>query len=259
MIRAYTKEENIEVRVSRTLAPTSRDISKGRRKSPHVLQVGSSRSGYCQRVVFNRPTVLERVWRLSTAGRRRKETSLHNIHEPHPPWQPPPPIQTLYRGVLYRSRLEARWSCFFTELGIKFHYEPEVFHTSPTRGYLPDFFLDDVRTWAEVKPVEFSPVEVRKLESVTDQTKRPALMLVGPPAFKTYPLIYARDIDIVDNMISTALLDIHDHHGGKQYRKGRLFSECQTDWWFDASHFSPEYKAAVFAALTNRFNEGGRW
>ena len=31
---------------------------------------------------------------------------------------------TLYKGIQYRSRLEATWACFFELAGIKYEYEP---------------------------------------------------------------------------------------------------------------------------------------
>ena len=64
------------------------------------------------------------------------------------------PIQTKYLNRFFRSRLEARWAVFFTELGIKFEYEYEGFDLSNGQKYLPDFWLPtfDGGIWAEVKP-----------------------------------------------------------------------------------------------------------
>lgn len=61
-------------------------------------------------------------------------------------------IETKYRGIVFRSRLEARWAVFFDQLGIEWQYEPQGFEKDGDR-YLPDFRLSckggDV--WAEVK------------------------------------------------------------------------------------------------------------
>ena len=35
------------------------------------------------------------------------------------------PIETIYNGYRFRSRLEARWAVFFDKIGIKYQYEPE--------------------------------------------------------------------------------------------------------------------------------------
>jgi len=53
------------------------------------------------------------------------------------------PIETTYRGVRFRSRLEARWACCFDALGIEWVYEHEGYET-PYGRYLPDFWLPQV-------------------------------------------------------------------------------------------------------------------
>lgn len=52
---------------------------------------------------------------------------------------------TLYKGVRFRSRLEARWAVFFDSLGLRWLYEPKT----DAVGYMPDFDLD--AGYAEVK------------------------------------------------------------------------------------------------------------
>lgn len=67
-------------------------------------------------------------------------------------------IPTKFNGVMYRSRLEAKWACFFTILGWEFQYEP--FDLS---GWIPDFVLKGKKqnTLVEIKPFfdekEFAP------------------------------------------------------------------------------------------------------
>lgn len=43
---------------------------------------------------------------------------------------------TVYAGVEFRSRLEARWAAFFDQLGVRWTYEP-----FDGNGYIPDFLL----------------------------------------------------------------------------------------------------------------------
>ncbi len=50
------------------------------------------------------------------------------------------PIETVYNGYRFRSRLEARWAVFFDALGVQYEYEPEGF-TKNGITYLPDFRL----------------------------------------------------------------------------------------------------------------------
>lgn len=51
------------------------------------------------------------------------------------------PIETVYNGYKFRSRLEARWAVFFEELGIKYEYEPEGYVLEDGTKYLPDFLI----------------------------------------------------------------------------------------------------------------------
>ncbi|MBQ1792526.1 MAG: hypothetical protein II008_20290 [Oscillospiraceae bacterium] len=49
------------------------------------------------------------------------------------------PIETIYHGYRFRSRLEARWAVFLDSLGVKYEYEPEGFKLPDGSLYLPDF------------------------------------------------------------------------------------------------------------------------
>jgi hypothetical protein len=49
------------------------------------------------------------------------------------------PIETVYNGYRFRSRLEARWAVFFDAVGLKYRYEPEGYELSDGTKYLPDF------------------------------------------------------------------------------------------------------------------------
>lgn len=62
--------------------------------------------------------------------------------------------KTSFRNVVYRSRLEAKWASFFTDLEWEFQYEP-----FDLNGWVPDFEINtnnDVRLLVEVKPVMFN-------------------------------------------------------------------------------------------------------
>jgi hypothetical protein len=59
-------------------------------------------------------------------------------------------IQTKYKGILYRSRLEARWATFFDTLKVRIQYEHEGFELDGMR-YLPDFYLPELKCYIEVK------------------------------------------------------------------------------------------------------------
>ena len=54
------------------------------------------------------------------------------------------PIQTEYKGYLFRSRLEARWAVFFDACDVEWEYEPEGYDLGDGLMYLPDFLLHGV-------------------------------------------------------------------------------------------------------------------
>lgn len=65
------------------------------------------------------------------------------------------PIETVYKGYRFRSRLEARWAVFFDVLGIEWEYEPEGFDLGGGVRYLPDFKTTSptgMVAWYEIKP-----------------------------------------------------------------------------------------------------------
>jgi len=62
-------------------------------------------------------------------------------------------IKTRYKGILFRSKLEAEWAKFFDSLEIPWLYEPEGFQFSDGTMYLPDFWLPDSKQWFEVKGI----------------------------------------------------------------------------------------------------------
>lgn len=53
------------------------------------------------------------------------------------------PIETIYHGRKFRSRLEARWAVFFDAIGADWEYEPEGYQLSGGTYYLPDFLIRD--------------------------------------------------------------------------------------------------------------------
>jgi hypothetical protein len=55
------------------------------------------------------------------------------------------PIETLYRGYRFRSRLEARWAIFFDRARIPWRYEPEGYDLSGVE--LPSDLPERTSTW----------------------------------------------------------------------------------------------------------------
>ena len=151
-------------------------------------------------------------------------------------------LETWYRKIRFRSRLEARWACFFHYSGIVFDYETQGYKLPDGTCYLPDFYLPKFRTWAEIKPVPFSDIERRKCAEIARGLRQLFLLLDGPPGFREYPGI-AWDSGELD--ICTYSLD---WRSGKPDRFFAFNAQGQE------SDFSPEYQRAVHAALAERFD-----
>ena len=58
-------------------------------------------------------------------------------------------IPTKYKGIQFRSRLEAKWAAFFDLMEWKWQYEPCDFN-----GWIPDFAIygNNETVYVEVKP-----------------------------------------------------------------------------------------------------------
>jgi len=73
------------------------------------------------------------------------------------------PKPTKYKGIQFRSRLEAQWAMFFDACGWEWEYEPEV----GLIGWIPDFLIrgqnEDVLV--EVKP--YNPDRMMEWQSTT--------------------------------------------------------------------------------------------
>ena len=69
------------------------------------------------------------------------------------------PIETVFAGCKFRSRLEARWGVFFNVLGVKWKYEPEGYDLGNGIWYLPDFWLPHVTSRNDLTPGVF--VEIK--------------------------------------------------------------------------------------------------
>lgn len=76
------------------------------------------------------------------------------------------PIETVYNGYRFRSRLEARWAVFFDAAGIEYQYEPEGYVLDDGTKYLPDFYLPGLKAFVEIK---HSNLEEDALEKAKDK------------------------------------------------------------------------------------------
>lgn len=77
-------------------------------------------------------------------------------------------IPTLFDGILFRSRLEARWACFYKTLGIKYSYEHEGYKGNNGIMYLPDFYIQHLDCFIEIKGQYPNNKEFEKARFLSD-------------------------------------------------------------------------------------------
>jgi len=96
-------------------------------------------------------------------------------------------IKTIYNGVKYRSKLEARWSVFFDLYGLKYEYEPKTFRLNNGKLYCPDFILLDFDCYVEVKPLRpLTEIELSKLHNF----ELKIVLIKGAPLDCTWQLLH---------------------------------------------------------------------
>lgn len=90
------------------------------------------------------------------------------------------PIQTLYKGFLFRSRTEARHAVCMDALQVAYQYEIEGFDLDGLR-YLPDFWLPDLGCYLEIKGEEPKPDEEKKARLLSLHSGHRVIIAVGSP------------------------------------------------------------------------------
>ena len=98
-------------------------------------------------------------------------------------------IETRYRHVVTRSRLEARWLVWLDSLQVPWEYEPEDF-SLPDRGYRPDLWLPKQEAWCEIKPSGV-PFDHQLAAAIQEQSGSPLLWIAGEPRAGCYSISLA--------------------------------------------------------------------
>ena len=152
-------------------------------------------------------------------------------------------IETHYKGYRFRSRLEARWAVYFDALSMKWEYEKEGFDLGSAGWYLPDFWLPEASTWAEVKPTDFTSSELEKLKRLGDLTGARVLLLVGVPDLRSY---WCYDPSFVNQTYDVAVC---------WYKEtGRFYGSLDGD--LSGNGFDEDVLPGVRAARSARFEHG---
>jgi len=181
----------------------------------------------------------------------------------------PAPLQALetpYNGYRFRSRLEARWAVFFDALALRYQYEPEGYALTDGRHYLPDFWLEDLQVFFEVKPTAPDEDARAKCQGLARDTHKKVLLTMGAPVEEeNHLLLFCEEFPVLEGHFAWCRRGEHlsflsqqlweDPEGGPAF-----FGET----WDCFSHetprceirrplLSPELVAAIYAARAARF------
>lgn len=86
-------------------------------------------------------------------------------------------IKVCYRGISYRSKLEAATAKFFTEHDIEFIYEPNVFEFQDGTKYLPDFYLPEQKIWVKCKGI-MTDKDDHKITILANESKEGEVVVI---------------------------------------------------------------------------------
>jgi hypothetical protein len=152
-------------------------------------------------------------------------------------------IPTVYAGVEFRSRLEARWAATFTELGWGWDYEPIDF-----RGWTPDFLVEAGslgRRYAEVKPAHTFDELARLAKKIETSSFRGVALALGVGPFD-------------DGKTIGAL--VHCDNGPGRWERATLALGISGEWreGGNLTQWKPE-RDSVFADTVDAPSNGSEW
>lgn len=178
-----------------------------------------------------------------------------------------PAIPTLYAGVLFRSRTEARWARFWDALDIRWDYEPQGFVAAGV-PYLPDFVTFPALgiLWIEIKPSwQADPEGVEKWRRFADRRPQPdrsrAALFAGAPSLEGEYMVVGGDDDRGGGAWDDDTQQWRPCSGGHHFDLtypgtfSAKFVEDGCDW-----HIGPgddRLRKAVELALSERFDGSG--
>lgn len=103
-------------------------------------------------------------------------------------------IPTTYRGVNFRSQLEARYAILFDLLGLSWHYEPiELGTDEPGTGYIPDFLVD-TEIWS--KPQVRGPVLVEVRPHLHKDEYRESINKIAKSGWRGSAIVAGPVVDV---------------------------------------------------------------
>jgi hypothetical protein len=131
-------------------------------------------------------------------------------------------IPTQYKGITFRSRMEARWAVFMDAMGVPYEYEPEGFQLGELR-YLPDFYLPLQDAFLEVKNPTADAIDYEKIDRLVMATQKNVFVFSSGPNVPNWDFESA----YLKCYIPPGLdLDGAPHHGALGEDHGYSWCEC---------------------------------
>lgn len=170
------------------------------------------------------------------------------------------PIETVYNGYKFRSRLEARWAVFFDVVGFWYEYELEGFRTKNGLCYLPDFYLPDENMYVEVKaPRKGVWKEINKIVPFIGNGIETLLILPNIPSANRhswhYPVAYYHPVaqDAFVHWVPIASREEDDEGNGFS----EIVRSAITPWVDSSKEFRLYSEKCAEELLTPYFEEDG--
>lgn len=176
-------------------------------------------------------------------------------------------LPTIYGGIKFRSRNEARWAVFFDAMGIKWTYEDQGYKLNNGDTYLPDFRIrlaSGKYLYVEAKPDDFDKFEdgnqayLTKLYNFSMESGCVVLLADGNPALKPY--------DVIDGSLDWPSLKLafwQDYDPFIRFADAYWISYVKMDpdgkMWLDADEraikkaFGKQYIAAIERSRAEKF------
>lgn len=171
------------------------------------------------------------------------------------------PIETLYRGYRFRSRLEARWAVFFDAIGLEWEYETEGYELSNGERYLPDFYFPKMDWFCEIKPGRAGAQHElqNKTAQLVEDLHTAVLVLGSIPdttqgALWGFPILYYNPFDAHEHVYTRIITPLGASEGALIY-EGQATPQ-NSEPLGDPRAFEEYMKSAYDAARQARFEFG---
>ena len=155
------------------------------------------------------------------------------------------PKETEYNGIKFRSRLEARYACFFDLLGWKYVYEPDM----QFKNWIPDFLINTQHNFdilVEVKPSYLHTVDLKlRMQCETDCTHH-ILLVNESPQLNDDHLFILGDLWKVSSIDNDGIFDCYE------YDKGAIKNDLDG---YGLSHYDLNWNDIVKNVYYKNFSE----